>query len=61
MTMNNPICLALDTPDVDRAVELARTLKHHVGYLKIGMEFFMPMGRKPMKPWPAKACQYFWI
>ena len=46
MTMNNPICLALDTPDVDRAVELARTLKHHVGYLKIGMEFFYANGAK---------------
>ena len=44
MTMNNPICLALDTPDVDRAIHLARTLKHHVGYLKIGMEFFYANG-----------------
>ena len=42
--MNNPICLALDTPDVDRAIHLARTLKHHVGYLKIGMEFFYANG-----------------
>jgi orotidine-5'-phosphate decarboxylase len=44
--MQNPICLALDTPDVDRAIQLARTLKNHVGYLKIGMEFFYANGSK---------------
>jgi orotidine-5'-phosphate decarboxylase len=42
--MSNPICLALDTPDVARAVDLARLLKSHVGYLKIGMEFFYAHG-----------------
>jgi orotidine-5'-phosphate decarboxylase len=45
-TRKNPICLALDTPDVDRAVELARLLKNHVGYLKVGMEFFYANGAK---------------
>jgi orotidine-5'-phosphate decarboxylase len=44
--MKNPICLALDTPDVDRAIHLARTLKNHVGYLKVGMEFFYARGAK---------------
>lgn len=44
--MTNPICLALDTPDVDRALHLARTLKNHVGFLKIGMEFFYAHGAK---------------
>jgi orotidine-5'-phosphate decarboxylase len=42
--MSNPICLALDTPDVARAIHLARSLKNHVGYLKIGMEFFYAHG-----------------
>ena len=42
--MKNPICLALDTPDVDRAIALARAMKNHVGYLKIGMEFFYANG-----------------
>jgi orotidine-5'-phosphate decarboxylase len=41
----NPICLALDTPDVVRAQELARLLKPGIGYLKIGMEFFYAHGR----------------
>jgi orotidine-5'-phosphate decarboxylase len=44
--MTNPICLALDTPDVERAIHLARSLKDHVGYLKIGMEFFYANGAK---------------
>ncbi len=42
--MTNPICLALDTPDLTRAVHLARTLKNHVGFLKVGMEFFYAHG-----------------
>jgi orotidine-5'-phosphate decarboxylase len=44
--MTNPICLALDTPDIDRAIQLARALKNHVGYLKVGMEFFYAHGAK---------------
>ena len=40
----NPICVALDTPDLDRAVALARVLKPHVGYIKVGMEFFYAHG-----------------
>lgn len=44
--IHNPICVALDTPDVARASELARLLKPHVGYAKIGMEFFYAAGPK---------------
>ena len=44
MSEANPICVALDTPDLDRAQALARALKPHVGYLKIGMEFFYAHG-----------------
>ena len=40
----NPICVALDTPDLARAKHLARALKPHVGYLKLGMEFFYAHG-----------------
>jgi orotidine-5'-phosphate decarboxylase len=46
MSEANPICVALDTPDLDRAQALARTLKPHVGCLKIGMEFFYAHGAK---------------
>jgi orotidine-5'-phosphate decarboxylase len=44
MTRSNPICVALDTPDVGRAAELASALKPHIGYAKIGMEFFYAHG-----------------
>jgi orotidine-5'-phosphate decarboxylase len=46
MSEANPICVALDTPELDRARGLARALKLHVGYLKIGMEFFYAHGAK---------------
>ena len=42
--VSNPICVPLDTPDLSRAIELATTLKDHVGYAKIGMEFFYAHG-----------------
>ncbi len=42
--MPNPICVALDTPDIARAQILARVLKPHAGYMKIGMEFFYANG-----------------
>jgi orotidine-5'-phosphate decarboxylase len=44
--IQNPICVALDTPDVGRASELARALKPHVGFAKLGMEFFYANGPK---------------
>jgi orotidine-5'-phosphate decarboxylase len=46
MSEANPICVALDTPDLDRARALAKALKPHVGYLKIGLEFFYAHGNK---------------
>ena len=46
MTPQIPICVALDTPDVGRAKALAASLKPHVGYLKLGMEFFYAHGRR---------------
>ena len=42
----NPICVALDTPDLGRARTLARILKPYVGMIKIGMEFFYAHGRQ---------------
>lgn len=55
----NPICLALDTPDVDRAVDLARILKNHVGYLKVGMEFFYAHGTKAYEAVAAQGLPIF--
>jgi orotidine-5'-phosphate decarboxylase len=44
MTKTNPICVALDTPELSRAVALAKMLQGHVGMMKIGMEFFYAHG-----------------
>ena len=44
--IKNPICVALDAPDIARATELARMLKPHVGFAKLGMEFFYAQGPK---------------
>jgi orotidine-5'-phosphate decarboxylase len=46
MSEANPICVALDTPDLDRARALAKKLAPHVGYMKIGMEFFYAHGNR---------------
>ncbi len=42
--MTNPIYVALDTPDLDRAQALARSVAPHVGGFKLGLEFFMAQG-----------------
>lgn len=42
--MTNPIFVALDTPKLDDALELARAVKGHVGGLKLGLEFFCANG-----------------
>lgn len=42
--VSNPICVPLDTPELARATELAGMLKGHVGYAKIGLEFFYAHG-----------------
>lgn len=44
--MNNPICVALDTPDLGRALALAKALAPHAGMMKVGMEFFYAHGPK---------------
>ncbi len=40
----NPIYVGLDTPDMDEAEALARTVAPHVGGVKLGLEFFMANG-----------------
>ncbi len=43
--MTNRIFVALDTPDLDRAHAIAMRVRHHVGGIKLGLEFFMANGR----------------
>ena len=42
--MKGPIFVALDTTDLDGAKELAARVRHHVGGLKLGLEFFCAHG-----------------
>ena len=43
--MTNRIYVALDTPDLARAKAIAARVRHHVGGIKLGLEFFMANGR----------------
>ncbi len=60
MLPDNPICVPLDTPDKDRAIELAGLLKAHVGLVKIGMEFFYAHGRAGYEA-VAGICPYIFL
>jgi orotidine-5'-phosphate decarboxylase len=40
----NPVFVALDTPDLHRALEIARAVRPYVGGLKIGLEFITACG-----------------
>jgi orotidine-5'-phosphate decarboxylase len=40
----NPIFVALDTPDLEYALSLAKKVKPHVGGLKVGLEFLTAQG-----------------
>lgn len=41
---SNPIFVAVDTPDLDRALTLARAVAPHAGGLKLGLEFLTARG-----------------
>src|ERR1700686_4867288 len=40
----NPVFVAVDTPDLQRALTLSRAVKDHVGGLKVGLEFYTACG-----------------
>jgi len=42
--MTNPVYVAIDTPDLDRAIELSKSVRNHVGGVKLGLEFFYANG-----------------
>ena len=43
--MGNRIYVALDTPDLTRSKAIAAKVRHHVGGIKLGLEFFAGNGR----------------
>ena len=44
MRFSNPVFVALDTPDLQRALAIAEAVKPHVGGLKVGLEFITALG-----------------
>jgi len=46
---SNPVFAALDTPDLPRALEIAKAVKPHVGGLKVGLEFITALGPDAVK------------
>lgn len=42
--MSNPLFVAIDTPYLDDALDLIRRIRHHVGGIKLGLEFFCANG-----------------
>jgi orotidine-5'-phosphate decarboxylase len=47
--MSSPIFVAIDTPDFDRAKEMAMRVRRHVGGIKLGLEFFCANGRQGVR------------
>lgn len=45
----SPVFVALDTPDIERASSIAARVRHHVGGIKLGLEFFAANGRSGVK------------
>jgi orotidine-5'-phosphate decarboxylase len=45
----NPVFVAVDTPDLQRALTLSRAVKDHVGGLKVGLEFITACGPDGVK------------
>ncbi len=43
--MTSPIFIAIDTPDLERAMTIAASVRNHVGGIKLGLEFFSANGR----------------
>ncbi|HCP00946.1 MAG: orotidine-5'-phosphate decarboxylase [Alphaproteobacteria bacterium] len=45
----NPIFVALDTPDLDKAIAWSEELHGHVGGIKVGLEFFSANGAEGVR------------
>ncbi len=44
MSSDNPVFVALDTPDLEYALTLGQRLRPHIGGIKLGLEFFTAHG-----------------
>jgi orotidine-5'-phosphate decarboxylase len=57
--MSSPIYVAIDTPDLVRAREIAEKVRHHVGGIKLGLEFFSANGRAGVREMAALGLPIF--
>jgi orotidine-5'-phosphate decarboxylase len=55
----SPIYVAIDTPDLARAKALATRVRHHVGGLKLGLEFFCAHGQAGVREMEALGLPVF--
>jgi len=55
----SPIFVAIDTPDLERAKQIATQVHHHVGGIKLGLEFFVANGRAGVKEMAALGLPIF--
>ncbi len=59
MTHRSPIFVALDTPEIDHAKAIAAKVRHHVGGIKLGLEFFAANGRPGVREMAALGLPIF--
>lgn len=57
--MMSPVFIALDTPDVARAKDIASAVRNHVGGIKLGLEFFAANGPDGVKEMAALGLPIF--
>lgn len=57
--MSSPIFVALDTPDLDHARDIATRVRNHVGGIKLGLEFFSANGRAGIREMAALGLPIF--
>lgn len=57
--MTSRVYVALDTPDLQRAKGIAQRVRHHVGGLKLGLEFFAAHGQPGVREMAALGLPIF--
>ena len=57
--MSNRVYVAIDTPDLARARALATRVRHHVGGIKLGLEFFCAHGQSGVREMAALGLSIF--
>ena len=55
----SPIYVAIDTPEIERAKVIAAKVRHHVGGIKLGLEFFSANGRAGIREMAALGLPVF--